>query len=61
MTKVRGLRALASVAVASAVVATGLVGAGFATAGVRTAASGSTYGAAITRIVSPSTKQGGTL
>jgi peptide/nickel transport system substrate-binding protein len=61
MTKVRGLRALASVAVASAVVATGLVGAGFATAGVRTAASGSTYGAAISRIVNPSTKQGGTL
>jgi peptide/nickel transport system substrate-binding protein len=60
MTKTRGLRALVSVGVAASVVAAGLLGASAASASTRPAA-GSSYGAAITGIVNPSTKQGGTL
>jgi peptide/nickel transport system substrate-binding protein len=60
MTKTRGLRALVSVGVAASVVAAGLLGASAASASTRPAA-GSSFGAAITGIVNPSTKQGGTL
>lgn len=60
MTKTRSLRAVVSVGVAASVIAVGLLGAGAAQASTRPAG-GSSFGAAITGVVNPSTKQGGTL